>query len=109
LYLTSLIRQVTEGVTPTSAEGHVEFDSSWHGGKKVGGGCGNVTNKSSVMGAIERGGTLRLKVEARSVNRKNIDLVFKKYLDPNNDNVFTDADPVYRVVDLGDAVHSLCR
>ena len=87
-------------------KGTVEFDSTWHGGVRKGGGRGNVTNKTSVMGAIERGGPIRLKVEKRTVSRKNIDMFFKQYVDPKTDNIFTDADPVYRAVDFGEAIHS---
>jgi transposase-like protein len=105
-YLTGRIRKAMEEANPAPLKGTVEFDSTWHGGKRVGSGRGNVTNKTSVMGAIERGGPIRLKVETRSVNRKNIDLFFKKYVDPKTDNIFTDADPVYRAVDFGDAIHS---
>jgi hypothetical protein len=105
-YLAGRIRKAMAEVNPAPLKGTVEFDSTWHGGVAKGKGKGHTANETSIMGAIERGGPIRLKVETRSVNRTAVNAFFRQYVDPKTDNIFTDADQVYRAVDFGNAIHS---
>ena len=105
-YLTGRIRKAMEEANPEPLKGVVEFDSTWHGGKAKGMGQGYVANKTSIMGAIERGGPIRLKVEKRSVSRKAVHAFFKENIGPDAHTVITDADQLYRNFDFGEMQHS---
>ncbi len=57
------------------------------------------------MGAIERGGPIRLKVEKRSVTRKGVDAFLAANVAPDAKKIYTDDDRVYRGVNFGTAEH----
>ena len=63
-YLCHRIRAAMGDGTEFPLEGVVEADETWHGGKRSGHGSGPYAsgNKTTVVGAVQRGGDVRLKV-----------------------------------------------
>ncbi len=63
-YLTQRIRKAMGDGEETPLHGIVEADETWHGGKRRGHGSGPYAsgNKTVVVGAVERGGEVRLRV-----------------------------------------------
>jgi transposase-like protein len=64
-YLCHRIRKAMEEVCPEPLSGTVEIDETWIGGKRRHVGSGYVGNKTMVMGAVQRDGAIRLRVEQR--------------------------------------------
>lgn len=64
-YLCHRIRKAMDEVKPKPLSGTVEIDETYVGGKKRHVGEGYLGNKTMVLGAIQRGGEVRLKVESR--------------------------------------------
>src|SRR6266567_5196975 len=64
-YLCHRIRKAIEEASPEMLKGTVEVDESYIGGKRRHVGSGYVGNKTMVLGAIERGGHVHLRVESR--------------------------------------------
>src|SRR5258708_34127531 len=62
-YLCHRIRKAMEEVCPEPLSGTVEVDETWIGGKRRHVGSGYVGNKTMVMGAVERDGSIRLRIE----------------------------------------------
>jgi transposase-like protein len=103
-YLCHRIRAAMKEVNPEPLKGTVEYDETWHGGSRKGMGKGYVGNKTMIMGAIERGGPIRLKVEKR-VNKKAVTHFLQKNVSPETERIYTDAHPNYAGVDFGNAEH----
>ena len=69
-YLSHRIRAAMKGADTGKLSGHVEVDETYIGGKRRGvGRGGGMDNKVMVLGAIERGGQIRLKVDKRADGR----------------------------------------
>jgi hypothetical protein len=100
------IRKAMEEANPEPLKGEVEFDSTRHGGKAKGMGQGYVAKKTSIMGAIERGGPIRLRVQKRSVSKVKVHAFLKEHLGPDAHTIITDTDQIYRKMDFGDIQHS---
>jgi len=103
-YLCHRIRAAMKEVEPKPLQGTIEYDDTWHGGKRRGMGRGYTGNKTSIMGVIERGGPIRLTVERR-VNAKTISHFLQKTAGPNTARVYTDASPTFEGVEFGPADH----
>lgn len=67
-YLCHRIRKAVEETNREMLKGTVECDETYIGGKRRHVGRAYVGNKTMVLGAIERGGHVHLKVETRSKN-----------------------------------------
>ena len=67
-YLCHRIRKAMQEVNPPKLKGTVEMDETWIGGKKHWRFRTYLRNKTMVVGAIQRGGPLRMKAEKRSKN-----------------------------------------
>ncbi len=66
-YLCHRIREALKEDKPSLLKGIVEVDETYVGGRNRGKGRHNkLANKTMVLGAIERGGPIRMKVEARA-------------------------------------------
>jgi len=61
-YLCHRIREALGKVKEKKLEGTVEVDETWIGGKRKGVGSGNREGKTAVIGAVQRGGEIRLDV-----------------------------------------------
>jgi len=86
-------------VNPEPLKGTVEYDETWHGGKRKGMGSGYVGNKTMVMGAIERSGPIRLRVEKRA-NSATVQHFLSKNTGPQTDRIYTDESPTYKAVEF---------
>src|SRR3990172_10153528 len=70
-YLTHRIRAAMKEGNPLPLKGIIEVDETYVGGKAKGKGRGYVGNKTMVLGAVQRGGDIRLAVEKRN-DRKTL-------------------------------------
>jgi len=104
-YLCHRIRAAMKEANPEPLKGTVEYDETWHGGKRRGVGSGYVGNKTIVMGAIERGGAARLRVEKRTISAASVSDFLAKVTGPETERIFTDEHPAYSKVDFGGAEH----
>jgi transposase-like protein len=104
-YLCHRIRAAMKEAMPEPLKGTVEYDDTWHGGKRRGMGKGYVGNKTTIIGAIERGGPIRLKVEKRP-NAKTVSHFLQKSVSPDAERIYTDSAPMFEGVDFGDAEHA---
>lgn len=64
-HLTMRIREAMREVAPEPLSGTVEVDETWIGGKRRHVGSGYTGNKTMVMGAVQRDGAIRLRIEHR--------------------------------------------
>jgi transposase-like protein len=104
-YLCHRIRAAMKEVNPEPLAGTVEYDDTWHGGKRKGMGKGYVGNKTTIMGVIERDGPIRLKVEKR-MNAKTVSHFLQKTVSPETERIYTDSAPTFEAVDFGTAEHA---
>jgi transposase-like protein len=99
-YLGHRIRSAMEEGSPIPLRGIVEVDETWVGGKIADDPVhGPWANKTMVLGAIERGGKVRLKVEKRR-DRETLQGFVRSTVHDDAAAIFTDENPAYG--DLGD-------
>src|SRR3990167_5507970 len=99
-YLCHRIRVAMAEANPRLLRGTVEVDETWIGGRQVGVGHGNRDNKTMVLGAIQRGGDVRMKVGERAT-RKELHGFIRSTTHPDTEAIYTDDWPAYR--GIGDA------
>jgi len=93
-YLCHRIRAAMAEVSPEPLSGVVEIDETYIGGKKRGkrrgvGQAHGFRDKTMVVGALERGGEIRLKIE-RKADRKTLHGFIKSVVDDDATHIFTD-------------------
>jgi transposase-like protein len=93
-----------EEVNPAPLKGTVEVDETYIGGHRRGVGRGNRFGKTLVLGAIERGGQIRLSVEKRR-NRKALHGFINKNTLPETERIMTDDWYAYRGIQDADTKH----
>lgn len=103
-YLCHRIRAAMADADTEPLEGIIEADETYMGGKVHGKGRGYKKNKSMVLGAIERDGNVRLKVEKRA-DRKTLHKFLLKQMAPDYEAIYTDGLAQYEGVDNGDGRH----
>jgi transposase-like protein len=69
-YLSHRIRAAMKDENPLPLSGIVEVDETWVGGKRRGFGQGYKDNKTMILGAVERGGRVRFKIEKHNSSRE---------------------------------------
>jgi transposase-like protein len=96
-YLCHRIRKAMQDANPVPLKGTVELDETWIGGKRRWKARTYLRNKTMVLGAIERGGPLRMKAEKRGKNpsQKMVRQWIAETTAPNAENLFTDEHPAY--------------
>lgn len=94
-YLCHRIRAAMNEVNPRLLAGSVEVDETWIGGRRKNVGHGFRENKTMVLGAIERGGDVRLKVGKRAT-RKELHAFIRSTVHPDAEAIYTDDWPAYR-------------
>ncbi len=94
-YLTHRIRAAMRDESAPMLSGIVEVDETYVGGKVRGRGRGYRDNKTMVVGAIQRGGNVRLKVEQRA-DRKTLHAFIKAVVDDDAEAIHTDEWPAYK-------------
>jgi transposase-like protein len=108
-YLCHRIRKAMDEANPKpiGAGGVVELDETYVGGKRRHVGRGYRENKTMVLGAIERGGEARLKVEHRS--KKATTKVLREFINEatadETARLITDEDPSYKGIDDHNTTH----
>lgn len=90
-YLGHRIRSAMEEDSPVPLQGIVEMDETWIGGKKSDApGKGPFSNKTMILGAVERGGDVRMKIGARR-NRETLQGFAKEVAHDDTEAIYTDA------------------
>jgi transposase-like protein len=102
-YLGHRIRSAMEEDSPVPLRGIVEIDETWIGGKQKGRGR-PWDNKTMVMGAVERGGDVRLRVEQRR-DRKSREAFLDEHLASDTAAIYTDAAPAWGDLSDHDTIH----
>jgi transposase-like protein len=93
-YLCHRIRASMEDDAPVPLRGVVEVDETWLGGKSRDTGQGPWANKTMVLGAVERGGRVRLRIEERR-DRKTLQGFVEDTVHDDAEAIYTDANPAY--------------
>jgi transposase-like protein len=77
--------------------GTVEIDETYHGGKRRGYGKGYIANKTMIVGAIQRGGELRVKAmpDNKKLNHKLSREFVADHVDDKAEFIYTDEGPRY--------------
>ena len=103
-FLTHRIRYAMAMATPALLSGTVEVDETYVGGKARGKGRGYRDNKSMVIGAIERGGAVRFRVDQRN-DRKTLHGFIKSVVDDDAVAIYTDQWAAYRGIGDENTIH----
>jgi len=107
-YLCHRIRKAMIEANPTLLRGDVELDETYIGGKtRMRGHAAYLRNKKMVLGAIERGGKLRLRLEERSktANQRLIREWIKETTAGDAKRLLTDGHPAYFGIEDADTKH----
>ncbi len=106
-YLCHRIRKAMLEVDAPKLSGIVEIDETYVGGKKQYVGSGNLDAKTMVLGAIERGGQVRIRVEHRGkkATTKILHRFVAEITDPKTERIMTDQFPGYRGIADSDTKH----
>jgi len=88
-YLCHRIRNAMSEHNPESLNGIVEVDETLIGGKRKNVGHGYKGNKTAVVGAVERGGDVRMKVISER-DRKTLHSFIKNHTSPDTEAIYTD-------------------
>jgi transposase-like protein len=108
-YLGHRIRSAMEEDSPVPLKGVVEVDETFIGGYQPD--QGQESNKTMIMGAVERGGDIRLKVQSgtaprsREARRKFL----KAAIDDEAKAIYTDAAPAWGDLSDDDTEHQVVR
>jgi len=106
-YLAHRIRSAMEEDSPIPLAGIVEIDETWVGSKKSDRpGQGPTSNKTMVLGAVERGGDVRLRVEQRR-NRETLQGFVRDTVAGEAEAIYTDAYPAYGNMSDHDTRHEI--
>jgi transposase-like protein len=93
-YLCHRIRAAMEDQGAGMLSGVVELDETYIGGKARGRGRGYKKNKAMVLGAVERGGRIRLQV-APNEKRETLRGFAKSVIHDDAEAIYTDEEPAY--------------
>jgi transposase-like protein len=106
-YLCHRIRKAMTEANPRPLRGTVELDETWIGGKRHRKQRTYLKNKGMVLGAIERGGPVRLKAELRSKNpsQRIIRQWIKETTAPDAKRLMTDSHRAYFGIADKDTTH----
>lgn len=85
----------------------VEMDETYVGGKKRHVGSGYVGNKTMVLGALQRGGETRLRVETQKKrgDKKVLHSFVAETTRPETNRIYTDDNPGYLGIEDADTEH----
>ncbi len=93
-YLGHRVRSAMEEDSPVPLEGIVEVDETWIGGKRKGSGGRWRDHKTMILGAVERGGEVRLEVRDGPGRESKVSYrgFVKDQVDEKAEFIFTDSD-----------------
>jgi transposase-like protein len=88
--------------------GTVEADETWVGGKRRHVGSGYIDNKVQVLGAVERGGDIRLSVhmKGKRADSTNLQAFIKSVVADDAPAIYTDENPGYAGIADEDTIHA---
>lgn len=104
-YLCHRIRAAMAEANAPMLSGTVEVDETYVGGKVRGKGRGYRGNKITVLGAVERGGEVRLRV-ATNADRPTLHAFIHGHTAPETKNIFTDQHPGYVGIEDANTAHA---
>jgi transposase-like protein len=106
-YLCHRIRAAMTEVNPRPLRGTVELDETYIGGKRKWRARTYLRNKTMVLGALERGGPVRLRVEKRSksASQKIVRQFIQETTAPDTEKLYTDGHPAYFGIQDHDTKH----
>jgi transposase-like protein len=107
-YLCHRIRKAMDEAKPKpiGAGKTVEMDETYVGGHRKHVGMGYVDNKTMVLGALERGGEVRLRVEKRKKpNKETLHSFIKENTHDKTEMICTDEQPAYNGIHDWDTRH----
>jgi transposase-like protein len=108
-YLCHRIRAAMKDSTAPLLKGIVEVDETYVGGKVRGMGRGYKGNKAIAIGAVERGGQIRLQV-IKSANKQTLHKFIADNTQPDTEAIYTDELPAYIGIADEDTRHeSVCH
>lgn len=94
-HLCHRIRAAMKDAYPMPLKGRVEVDETWIGGKVKGKGKGYKGNKTLVVGAVQRGGKIILKV-VKGRTKEDLHGFVKDTVHDDAEAIYTDEFPSYR-------------
>jgi transposase-like protein len=100
-YLTHRIRAAMKDENPIPLSGIVEVDETWIGGKNRRGRGWGQENKTMVLGAVERGGSVRFRVEKHNA-RRDLTKFIRETIDDDAPRIMTDGWKGYATADIAD-------
>ena len=104
-YLCHRIRAAMHDANPALLDGIVEVDETYVGGRKRGIGSGNYRDyKTAVIGAVKRGGGVRLKVINKG-DKKTLHGFVKNVTKPETEAIYTDENAGYFGIGDDDTRH----
>ncbi|MFC1864272.1 IS1595 family transposase [Chloroflexota bacterium] len=103
-YLCHRIRNAMTEENPEPLNGIVEVDETFIGGKRKDAGHGYKGNKTTIVGAVERGGSLRMQVVSAR-DRKRLHSFIKDHTSPDTEAIYTDGWPPYKGIADHDTRH----
>jgi transposase-like protein len=103
-YLCHRIRSAVRDANCELLRGIVEVDETWVGGKVQGMGRGYRGNKAIAIGAVQRGGKIRLQV-IENADKKTLHEFIAKNTAPDTEAIYTDELPAYNGVEDSDTRH----
>jgi transposase-like protein len=104
-YLGQRIRAAMEEDSPIPLRGIVEIDETWLGGKiKDDPVHGPFANKTMILGAVERGGQVRLRVQGGR-NRAALHGIVEDMVSDDAEAIYTDSAPVWGDLSDDDTRH----
>jgi transposase-like protein len=106
-YLCHRIRKAMTETNPDLLSGTVECDETYIGGHRRHVGSGYVDKKTMGLGALQRGGEIRLRVEKRSnkATKQALHQFIKERTDPATERIMTDECPGYEGTADADTKH----
>jgi transposase-like protein len=107
-YLCHRIRAALNEIDAQLLKGIVEVDETFIGGEMEGKGRGYRGNKTVVVGAMQRGGNICLKV-VRGTDRETLHGFIRKNTDGDTEAIYTDEWPAYRGIADKDTEHKTVK
>jgi transposase-like protein len=107
-YLCHRIRVAMNEVDAQLLKGIVEVDETFVGGEMRGKGRGYKGNKTVVVGAMQRGGNICLKV-VRGADRETLHGFIRENTADGTEAIYTDEWPAYRGIADGDTEHDAVK
>lgn len=107
-YLCHRIRKAMDEAKPGLLKGIVEIDETYIGGKRRHVGSGYLNNKTMVLGALQRGGEIRLRVEKRKkATKKTLHRFVLENTSADTQRLMTDENPGYAGIHDANTTHEV--